>query len=88
MVLERGGVSMQGRIRYYITKSGEEPTVRSVKVAKSSSQRDDLDVSIPVEAVEAKSPRDANVSPGEDRVAPGKSRSPRVSKRGSGDAQK
>ena len=27
---------MQEPIRYYITKRGEEPTVRSVKVAKSS----------------------------------------------------
>ena len=28
---------MQQPIRYYITKSGEEPTVRSVKVARSAS---------------------------------------------------
>ena len=31
---------MQQPIRYYITKSGEEPTVRSVKVARSESDRD------------------------------------------------
>jgi hypothetical protein len=30
---EKGGASMQKPIRYYITKSGEEPTVRSVRVA-------------------------------------------------------
>lgn len=36
---------MQQPIRYYITKSGEEPTVRSVKVAQeapTSDMRDDL----------------------------------------------
>ncbi len=32
---------MQEPIRYYITKSGEEPTVRSVKVAQSSPECDD-----------------------------------------------
>jgi hypothetical protein len=31
--LKKGGKPMQQPIRYYITKSGDEPTVRSVKVA-------------------------------------------------------
>jgi hypothetical protein len=31
--VEKGGDSMQQPVRYYITKSGDEPTVRSVKVA-------------------------------------------------------
>jgi hypothetical protein len=33
---------MQERTRYYITKSGEEPTVRSVKVAKNSPDSDQV----------------------------------------------
>jgi hypothetical protein len=32
---------MQEPIRYYITKRGEEPTVRSVKVAQSVPEGDD-----------------------------------------------
>ena len=32
---------MQERIRYYITKSGEEPTVRSVRVAQSAPAGED-----------------------------------------------
>ena len=40
-VPEKGGASMQEPIRYYITKRGEEPTVRSVKVAQSAPQDDD-----------------------------------------------
>ena len=32
---------MQKPIRYYITKSGDEPTVRSVAVALGQSERDD-----------------------------------------------
>ena len=32
---------MQEPIRYYITKSGEEPTVRSVKVAQSAPEDED-----------------------------------------------
>ena len=32
---------MQKPIRYYITKHGEEPTVRSVKVAQSAPEVDD-----------------------------------------------
>ena len=45
---------MQERIRYYITKSGEELTVRSVKVEKGSPRRDDHDPSTPDEGAEAK----------------------------------
>jgi hypothetical protein len=56
VALEKGGASMQERIRYYITKSGEELTVRSVKVAKPSPRRDDVDPSLPDEVAEAKSP--------------------------------
>ena len=77
---------MQERIRYYITKSGEEPTVRSVKVAKGSPERDDLDAAIPSAAAESKSPHDANRSPGDGRAVPGKWRGSRVRKRISGDA--
>jgi hypothetical protein len=32
---------MQEPIRYYITKTGDEPTVRSVKVALESPERDE-----------------------------------------------
>jgi hypothetical protein len=44
---------MQQPIRYYITKSGEEPTVRSVKVARSASDvdlRDELEVKRAIES--------------------------------------
>jgi hypothetical protein len=34
---------MQQPIRYYITKSGEEPTVRSVKVSRGTTDADDRD---------------------------------------------
>jgi hypothetical protein len=47
---------MQERIRYYITKSGEELTVRSVKVAKSPERHDNLDASIADEGAETRSP--------------------------------
>ena len=40
-VPEKGGASMQEPIRYYITKRGEEPTVRSVKVAQSAPEDED-----------------------------------------------
>jgi hypothetical protein len=56
MVSEKGGASMQERTRYYITKSGEEPTVRSVKVAKSSPEGDDSDVSSPDAATAPEAP--------------------------------
>jgi hypothetical protein len=42
---------MQQPIRYYITKSGDEPTVRSVKVA-----RGEREVDLRVEATAAKDP--------------------------------
>jgi hypothetical protein len=32
---------MQDPVRYYITKRGEEPTVRSVKVAQSAPESED-----------------------------------------------
>ena len=41
---------MQEPIRYYITKRGEEPTVRSVKVAQSVPE--DEDAVAPTNAVE------------------------------------
>jgi hypothetical protein len=40
-VAEKGGDFVQKPIRYYITKSGEEPTVRSVKVALNTPDGDD-----------------------------------------------
>jgi hypothetical protein len=49
---EKGGESMQQPIRYYITKSGDEPTVRSVKVALGSTA-----------AEERPEPRAANPAP-------------------------
>jgi hypothetical protein len=48
---------VQKPIRYYITKSGEEPTVRSVKVALSAPVADDR-----VEQ-EATAPADATQKP-------------------------
>jgi len=72
---------MQERIRYYITKSGEEPTVRSVKVAKGSPQREDLDVSIPAEVAEPRSAQDAKRRPAEVRAVAGKARRWRSAKR-------
>ncbi len=36
MVHEKGGESMEKPIRYYITTSGEESTVRSVRVARGA----------------------------------------------------
>ncbi len=83
MVPERGGVSMQERVRYYITKSGEEPTVRSVKVARSSPQSDDLDASAPSEPG---SSHDVNPGPGDSRGARRKWRGSRAPKQVSGDA--
>ena len=77
---------MQERIRYYITKSGEEPTVRSVKVAKSSTERDELDGSTSAAAAEPKSSRDPNLTPGQVSAAPRKSRGLGIRKRISRDA--
>src|SRR3954471_18778417 len=42
---EKGGEPMQKPIRYYITKDGEEPTVRSVEVALGAPEVIDLDES-------------------------------------------
>jgi hypothetical protein len=39
-VSEKGGDFVQKPIRYYITKSGEEPTVRSVKIALNAPDDD------------------------------------------------
>ena len=47
---------MQEPIRYYITKSGEEPTVRSVKVAQSAPEGDGHVASGADAAVESKAP--------------------------------
>ncbi len=47
---------MQERIRYYITKSGEEPTVRSVKVAQSAPEDEDRVVPSADTTTESKSP--------------------------------
>jgi hypothetical protein len=50
---EKGGESMQQPIRYYITKSGEEPTVRSVKVARGVAddiERDEFSAKNQIEA--------------------------------------
>ena len=54
---------MQERIRYYITKSGEEPTVRSVKVAKSSPEGDDSNVSSPEVVTTPKAPAKQTSAP-------------------------
>jgi hypothetical protein len=47
---------MQEPIRYYITKSGEEPTVRSVKVAQRPPERDDNGATSADAAAEPKAP--------------------------------
>ncbi len=47
---------MQERIRYYITKSGEEPTVRSVKVAQDAPQDEDRVAPSDDAAIESKTP--------------------------------
>ena len=47
---------MQEPIRYYITKSGEEPTVRSVKVAQRSPERDDQGATSAEAATEPNAP--------------------------------
>jgi len=46
---------MQEPIRYYITKRGEEPTVRSVKVAQSAPEGEDS-VAPSADAAEPKAP--------------------------------
>ena len=47
---------MQDPVRYYITKRGEEPTVRSVKVAQSAPEREDR-VSPSTDETEMKAPK-------------------------------
>ena len=63
MVRRKGGASMQERTRYYITKSGEEPTVRSVKVAKSSPEGDQPDGSSPEVVTTPKAPAKQTSAP-------------------------
>ena len=48
---------MQEPIRYYITKRGEEPTVRSVKVAQSVPEGEDGATPSSDAAVEPKAPQ-------------------------------
>ena len=47
---------MQDPVRYYITKRGEEPTVRSVKVAQSAPESDDRVAPSGDTTAEAKAP--------------------------------
>lgn len=47
---------MQDPVRYYITKRGEEPTVRSVKVAQSAPESEDRVTPSGDTAAEAKAP--------------------------------
>ena len=48
---------MQEPIRYYITKRGEEPTVRSVKVAQSAPESEDRVTPSADAATETKAPQ-------------------------------
>jgi hypothetical protein len=54
---------MQEPIRYYITKRGEEPTVRSVKVAQSAPAGEDGVASNADTVVEPKAPERAAPAP-------------------------
>jgi len=54
---------MQEPIRYYITKSGEEPTVRSVKVTQRSPELDDPGATSAEAAAEPKAPTRPTPSP-------------------------
>ena len=69
---EKGGDAMQEQVRYYITKSGEEPTVRSVKVAVSPA---DLQRPYELEAPAGESPavldRDQDSKTGVQRLVSG-----------------
>ena len=47
---------MQDPVRYYITKRGEEPTVRSVKVAQSAPEDDDRAAANPDSTDETNAP--------------------------------
>jgi hypothetical protein len=62
-VPEKGGLSMQERIRYYITKRGEEPTVRSVKVAQRAPEDEGLVAPNADPAVESKAPERSTPAP-------------------------
>jgi hypothetical protein len=62
-VLEKGGASMQDPVRYYITKRGEEPTVRSVKVAQSEPEDEDRVAPSADTTVEAKTPERPALAP-------------------------
>ena len=53
---------MQEPIRYYITKRGDEPTVRSVKVAQSAPEAEVGETPIADAAAEPKAP-DAPLTP-------------------------
>jgi hypothetical protein len=54
---------MQEPIRYYITKSGEEPTVRSVKVAQSAPEGEERVAPGADAADESKAPARSNSTP-------------------------
>ena len=54
---------MQEPIRYYITKRGEEPTVRSVKVAQSAPEDEDRVVPNADPAAESKAPKRSAPAP-------------------------
>ena len=54
---------MQDPVRYYITKRGEEPTVRSVKVAQSSPEDEDRVSPSADAAAEPKAPKRPTPAP-------------------------
>ena len=54
---------MQEPIRYYITKRGEEPTVRSVKVAQSVPESEDPVAPSEESAAESKAPERPTPAP-------------------------
>ena len=54
---------MQDPVRYYITKRGEEPTVRSVKVAQGAPEGDDRVVPSADATAEPKAPERPTPAP-------------------------
>ena len=54
---------MQEPIRYYITKRGEEPTVRSVKVAQGVPESEDPVAPSEESAAESKAPEQPTPAP-------------------------
>ena len=54
---------MQDPVRYYITKRGEEPTVRSVKVAQSAPESEDGAAASADVAAELKAPQRPTPAP-------------------------